>query len=140
MSTVAPRVVTVGPHEFRFVPPDQLHFFFRGEFNGAQVDQYLDFVFAHGDQCNGPLYSVYHLNAFTRATESARKRVVNVGRKYPYAALAAVGANFATRVVAGMILTAGRLIAPQHFTFPVGFFPNVDEANAWFDELRRKAV
>ncbi|MBK9258931.1 MAG: hypothetical protein IPM54_03770 [Polyangiaceae bacterium] len=128
----------VGTHEFRFVPPDQIHFVMRGEFKGAHVDPYFDFVFSHGESTGGLLYSVYDLSEFTRATESGRKRVINPGRLYPYAALAVIGASFSTRTVAKMILRAGKLVAPKHFNFPIKFVSTMDDAQAWFDELRRK--
>jgi hypothetical protein len=138
MSDLKPESVHVGSHEFHFIPPNQVHFVFRGVFDDVDAGAYLDFIFKYGDQCNGLLYSVYDISAFSRATDAGRKRVINVKRAYPYAAMALVGANFSTRAFAGMVLTAGRLVAPKHFNFPYKFVPTMDEANAWFDELRNK--
>lgn len=130
--------VRIADHAFWFVPPDQIHFAFRGEFAEGHADTYLDFVFKHADESGRPLYSMYDLSTFTRATEGGRKCVINVKRPYPYAALAVVGAPFSTRAVAEMILTAGRLIAPKHFSFPIKFWATAADAEAWFDELREK--
>jgi len=133
-----PSVITSNQHEFQFEPPDQLRFVIRGEFTDADVDPYLDFIFSQANRSGGLVYSVYDLSRFTRATAGARQRVVNVARPYPYAALAVIGAGFSTRTVATMILTAGKLVAPKHFTFPIKFFSSLDDANAWFDEIRKK--
>src|SRR4051794_8452779 len=118
MSGIEAEVVKIGDNEFRFLPPDQVRFVIRGVFEATDADTYLDFIFKYGDQCNGRLYSAYDLSAFTRATDAGRKRVINVGRPYPYAAMSMVGANFSTRTVAGMLMTAGKLLAPKHFDFP----------------------
>ena len=138
MSGTNPEPVRAGSNEFQFIPPDRVHFIFRGVFDDSDADAYLDFVFQHGDQSNRLLYAAYDLSAFTRATEAGRKRVINVGRPYPYAALAVIGASFSTRTVAGMILTAGRLIAPQKFNFPIKFLTTMTDAGAWFDEVRKE--
>lgn len=138
MSEIKAATVACGKHEFQFVPPDQVRFVFRGDFEESDADAYFDFIFKHADQCNKRLYSAYDLSAFKRASEGGRKRVINVGRPYPYAALAIVGANFSTRAVAGMILRAGRLVAPKTFNFPYKFVASMDDADAWFDELRNR--
>ena len=140
MSTIEPMTVQVGRHEFAFTPPDEACFTFLGDFNETHVDGYLDFMFQCGDRCGEQLYGIYDLRQFTRVTGGARKRVVKVERPYPLVALAAVGASFATRTAAGMILTAGKLVAPHAFKFSIKFVANRDEARAWFDELRKKAA
>lgn len=140
MNRLGPTSILVGPHEFQFVPPDEVHFAFRGEFNVDEVDEYLDFMFQWGDRCNGQLYACYDLSKFTRVGDVVRKRVVNVDRPYPLVGLAVIGATFATRTVAGMILTAGKLVAPQSFTFAVKFMPTVVDARAWFGELRKGTI
>lgn len=128
--------VRAGSNEFRFIPPDTVFFIFRGVFEDADAAAYLDFVFKQGDQSKTLLYSVYDISMFERATDAARKRVINVGQAYPYAAMALVGASFSTRAFASMVLTAGRLVAPKYFNFPYKFVSSFEDANAWFDELR----
>lgn len=128
--------ITFGTHEASFVEPDQLFFVFRGVFDGENADPYLNFVFTQGDRVGRPLYAAYDLSAFSHATSAGRARVIKTSRAYPYAALAVFGTRFATQIVANMIITAGKLVSPKHFEFPVKFFSTVTEANAWFDELR----
>jgi hypothetical protein len=130
--------VIAGPHECRFVPPDQVHFILRGEFTETHAGPYLDFIFSHGEQAGGRLYCVYDLTSFTRITAGGRERVVRVDRPYPFGALAVIGANFSSRTLAGMILSAGRLLAPKHFGFPHKFVVTMADAAAWFDELRKE--
>lgn len=129
----------VGQHEFKFIEPDQVHFVLRGVFEEAHAEPYLDFIFSHGERCGGLLCSVYDLTNFTRIDARARTRIVtDVKRAYPYRALAVIGASFSMRTVVGMILTAGRRLAPNYFTFQHKFVSTIGEANTWFDELRRK--
>lgn len=128
-------VTIVGTHEFRFVPPDEMHFVMRGEFGERDVEPYLKFIFDR--DLSRTHYCVYDLREFTRVTAEGRKQVIHVGRPYPFGALAIIGADFSQRTVAGMILTAGRLVAPKHFTFSHKFVANLSEAQNWFDELRR---
>lgn len=129
---------TFGTHEAWFVEPDELRFVFRGEFTEEHADPYLKFAFGQCDRVGRSLYCVYDLSAFTRATEGGRKRkrVVTPGRPYPYLAMAVVGTGFSTQIAANMILTAGKLVSPKHFEFPIRFFQTVVEAAAWFDQLR----
>lgn len=132
--------VKVGEHEFEFIAPDQLRFVIRGEFSDGDVDPYFDFIHSHANRCGTLIYGAYDLSGFTRVTSGARQRVVKVTRPYPYAALVVIGAGFSTRTLATMILTAGKLVAPNQFTFPIKFVSSVNEANAWFDELRSKRI
>lgn len=125
-----------GTHEAWFVAPDEVHFIFRGEFTEEQADPYLNFAYAQADRVGKSLYAGYDLSAFSRTTDGARKRVIKTIRPYPYAAMAVVGTSFSTRIATNMILTAGRLVSPKHFEFPIKFLRTMVEANAWFDQIR----
>lgn len=125
-----------GSHEAWFVAPDEVQFIFRGEFTEEQADPYLNFVYAQAERVGKPLYACYDLSAFSRTTDGARKRVIKTIRPYPYAAMAVLGTSFSTQIAANMILTAGRLVSPKHFEFPIKFLRTMVEAHAWFDQLR----
>lgn len=133
---VSKDVLHVGMHEFRFVAPDRLIFAMRGEFTEADCGAYIDFVFLKDPARASILYSFYDLTKMTRVDERARKRVIRVNEKYPYGGIALTTANFSTRALVGMILRAGKLVAPDQLSFPYKFVNSMDEANAWFDELR----
>ena len=129
-----------GKHEFCFVPPDQVRFVMCGVFEDADAVAYLDFIQVHAHEGSGLLYGVYDLTHMTRMDEGARKRVVNVGQSYSFGGIAVIGASFSMRTLASMLLRAGKLLAPKYFNFPHKFVASMDDANAWFDELRRKQV
>jgi len=137
MSVESKRVI-VGTHEFQFVAPDQLRFFLRDEFSDSDCIAYVDFVFQDDPNRAPVLYSIYDLTKMTRVAEAARKRVINVNRPYPYGGMAVMTSNFTTRALVGMVMRAGKLIAPERLSFPYKFVDSIDEANAWFDELRKK--
>lgn len=138
MSKLQLESVHVGSHEFQFTAPDQLHFLLRGEFDERHVAPYLDFIFSRGAAYGGQFYAAYDLTKFTRITAGARQGVINVERPYPFAALAVIGASFSSRAIANMILTAGKILSPKHFIFPIHFVSTKSHADAWFDELRNK--
>lgn len=137
MSESKPTSVRVGAHEFESVSLDTLRFTFRGDLTDAEAAQYLDFVHARANEADGLLYTVYDLSALTRIDEKARRRITNIGRPYPFAGLAVIGANFTIRALAQMIIRAIKIIKPEIWSFPHKFVANQAEADAWIDELRK---
>ena len=138
MSRLETESINVGAHEFRFIPPDQLHFVMRGVFRNADAIAYLNFIRAHALDGKCLPYATFDLREMTRMDDAARKLVINVGQPYALGGVAVVGAGFSIRTLADMLIRAGKIIAPQYFTFPHKFVGTTDEAYAWFDELRAK--
>lgn len=130
--------VNVGAHEFQFIAPDQLRFAFCGALVENEVEVYLDFIYKHASLANRNLYVAYDLSQWTRIDEGARRRVTAVEQPYPFDAMAITGANFSTRALASMLLRAGKVIRPSYFAFSYKFVATMDDANAWFEELRAK--
>ncbi|HMY18701.1 MAG TPA: hypothetical protein PKA58_20380 [Polyangium sp.] len=140
MSELQPESVVSGPQEYRFIPPDLIQLHLRGSFDGPEVEAHLDFVHRHAARCGGWVYALADLTQLERITESGRRRLTRVETPYPYKACALLGASFATRTIANMIVSAGKALAPQSFHFPVKFVNTYEQANAWFDELHRNAT
>ncbi|HRI67862.1 MAG TPA: hypothetical protein PK156_26675 [Polyangium sp.] len=132
--------VTVGTHEFEFVPPDVLRFKMRGAMLEEDAKAYLDFIHVHAEETGGLLYAAYELSQFTRIDEKARNRTTKVEKPYPFAGLVIVGASFSVRALAAMIIRAAKLIKPESVNFPHKFVATMAEAEAWIDELREKAA
>jgi hypothetical protein len=131
-------VKIVGSHRFEFIPPNRCFFAIVGTMDEEHAASYLAFLYKHADAFGGPLEGVYDISRMNRMTIGARSRIVNVSRQFPLTAIALVGANFSIRTLVGMIITAGRLVAPKHFTFAHKFVATADEADAWLDEVRKQ--
>ncbi len=140
MAPHEPETLAVGPHEFRFNPPDRIHFVMGKVFDDAHARVYLDFIFTHASRPGTRLYASYELSKLERVTSAARRRIIHIDRPYPLGGLAIVGASFTVRTLASMILSAGRLLAPGFFDFPHRFVATLEQANAWFDTLRAKSL
>jgi len=138
MAAIKPETLHVGLHEFWFVPPDRIHFVMRDVFDVSQAVGYLDFIHSRASLCGGMLYASYDLSQLGRLTAEARLAVIKVDRPYPLAGLGIIGASFTIRSLTGMLMSAGRLLAPKAFGFPCRCFETLDEADAWFEELRAK--
>jgi hypothetical protein len=130
--------VIIGPHEFRFVPPNQVQFYMRGTLDGPEVAAHLQFAYKYADRCGGLVDCIVDISKFERVTESGRNLLTRVERPYPYHGCALLGATFATRTIAMMIVSAGRVLAPKSFTHPIKFVDTWEEAEAWLEELPQK--
>lgn len=133
-----PQSTIFGVHEFQFVPPDTLRFFLRGEFGDSDCEAYLDAIFQRVQGQTSTLYAIYDLTQLTRVAEGARKRLIHVKRAYPYGGIAVMVSTLSMRAVVEMMMRAGKLVAADRFGFPYKFVKSVEEADAWFDELRKK--
>lgn len=138
MSDPKVEAARVGAHEFRFIPPNQVHFVMRGEFTDADCIAYVNFASKCTPEGGGLMYGFYDLTQLGRVADGARKRVVDVQRPYQYGGMAVMVSTFSARVLVGMIMRAGRIISPDRLSYPYKFVSSIDEAQAWFDELRSK--
>lgn len=132
--------VIISTHEYRFVPPNEIRFHLRGTFDGPDVEAHFQFAFKYADRCGGWVNCVVDMTKFTRVTESARHLLTRPPRPYPYHGCALLGASFATRTIANMVISAGRVLTPKSFTYPIKFVNTWDEAHAWFEELEKKRL
>ncbi|MBK9265437.1 MAG: hypothetical protein IPM54_37330 [Polyangiaceae bacterium] len=128
----------VGPHEFRFVPPNQVRFYLRDTFDGPEVEAHLQFGYKYAELCGGLVECIVDMSQFKRVTESGRQRLTRVERPYPYHGCALLGGSFPTRTIANMIIAAGRVLTPKSFSFPIKFVDTWEDAEAWFQELQAK--
>jgi hypothetical protein len=128
----------VGPHRYEFIPPNRCVFTFVGAMDEEHAATYLAFLYKHADAVGGQLEGVYDISRMNRMTFGARSRIVSVSRPFPLTAIAIVGTNFSIRTLADMIIKAGKIVAPKHFTFAHKFVATFDEANAWLDEVRKQ--
>jgi hypothetical protein len=126
----------VGAHEFRFVPPRRVSFVMRGIFEEDHANKYTEFLATQAGRCDEALECLFDVSALKGISDRARARVVKRERPLPYCSVAIVGASFSIRTVANMMISAGKIIAPQKFSFKTKFVDSVEEANMWFDELR----
>lgn len=137
MSDLKVESARVGAHEFRFIPPDQMHFYMRGDLDDAHCIAFVDFTARHTPEGGGLMYAFCDLTQLGRVADGARRRVVNVQRPYQYGGMAVMVSTFSARVLVGMIMRAGKIIAPERLSYPYKFVSSLDEANTWFDDLRR---
>lgn len=135
--TIALETRLFGANECKFIPPDQVHFTFRGRVQEADAVVHNELLYTYADAAKRDVYVMYNLAQFEGDTYAARKRVNEIDRPHPYAGVAIIGANFAMRTLVGMIIRSGRLLSPERFKLPIRFVATMDEAQAWFDELRK---
>ena len=129
--------IIVGAHEFSFDPPRTVSFIMRGTFEEEHANAYNEFLSVHAGRCHEPLDGLFDLSALKAIAPSARKRVAEHGRTILFGAVAVVGASFSIRTVSSMLMRAGKIIAPKKIPFSVQFFDSVEDANAWFDTVRK---
>lgn len=130
--------LVVGPHQFRFTPPNRVSFIFRDTFDEDHAAAYIHFVHAQADRCGGVLEGIVDVRGLSRVTAGARSRVTKAHKAYPYRHIALVGASFSMRTVIDMVIKAGRVIAPSTFTFSYAFVSTLAEGEAWLEAMRGK--
>lgn len=131
-------VVLVGNHEFRFVPPNQIRFYIRGVFDGPEVEAHFQWGYKYADLLGSYVDCIVDMTKFERVTDSGRQRLTRVQRPYPYHGCALLGATFATKAIANMVISAGKLLAPKSFAYPIKFVDTWEEAESWLAELKEK--
>lgn len=136
MTTPSGEIEWIGPHEFKFVAPDEVHVTVHGNFEPDHFDAHLDYLTRITARCGGSVYCLVDAKHAGRMTEGLRRRMTSSPKGYPYRACAIVGAGFTMKTVFNMILTAGRALAPNATQFPVRFLADVESAQAWFQSLR----
>lgn len=139
MTTQSGEIELIGPHEFKFVLPDEVHITVHGDFEPDHFDAHLVYLQKIARLCGGGVYCVVDARNVGRMTEALRKRMVAASNGYPYLACAVIGAVGTTRVVFDMVAKAGRVLAPKAFQFPIRFFPDVESAQQWFQSLRKSS-
>jgi hypothetical protein len=126
----------VGPHLFRFEPPDTVFFRVHGELEEAHVRTFIDRM----NWCATKSDYLLLLVDFTHVrlvTGGARK--AGAGKKgYTPRGVAIFGASAALRIIANFVVTASNLMNKVTDN-PVRFAVSEAEARAWLD-LRRRIV
>ena len=126
----------IGAHTVHFHPPRLLRFVVRGDLSGQDLDAMEVFAVEHvGAQPY--LLGIVEITLHQDATPEARKAAARAMTRLPYRALAFVGANFQTRILAKLVIGAVRLVAPDRF-FPMAFFETEAQARAWLEERERE--
>lgn len=138
MTTTSGEIEWIGPHEFKFVAPDEVHITVHGNFDPDHFDAHLGYLGRITAQCGGSVYCLVEAKNAGRMTEALRRRMTSAPEGYPYRACAVVGAGFSMRTLFNMILTATRALAPNAVKFPVRFFTDNQSAQQWFQSLRSK--
>lgn len=125
----------VGEHTVYYEPPRFLCFVVRGDLSGQDIEEMAVFV---TEQVAGQPYLVGIVNVSGQRDVSpdARKASARTMAGLPYRALAFVGANFQTRIIARLVLGAIRLFAPGR-SFPTAFFDTEEQARAWLAGYER---
>jgi hypothetical protein len=138
MTDEVPDVVVSNQHEYRFMPPDRCAFVLRGPFEEGDAAAYTQFIYQHADRLNTLLCATYDISKLTRLTDGARSHLMGVRRAFPLKRIALIGASFSTRMMATMVIRAGRMVAPDKWGFEYEFFPSPDEAETWLENPRSK--
>jgi len=126
----------IGPHEFKFVVPDEVHVTVHGDFAPDHFDAHLIYLRRMAARCGGSVYCLVDAKDAGRMTEALRRRMTSAQEGYPYRACGIVGAGFTLKTLFNMIVTAGRALAPNAVQFPVRFFSDIESARNWFQTLR----
>lgn len=138
MTAEAAHTVVSNQHEYRFMPPDRCAFVLCGAFEESDAAAYTQFIYQHADHNNTLLIATYDISKLARLTDGARSHLMGVRRAFPLKRIALIGASFSTRMMATMIIRAGRVVAPDKWGFEYEFFAAPDDAEAWLENPRSK--
>jgi hypothetical protein len=131
----APVELWVGPHLFRWEPPDMGYVAYNGDVDGPTMMTYTEKSRVYtGDKPR--VFLIVNCSKLGRIDAEARRVSANGSKGLALRGVAVVGASRTTRVLASLFVRAIEILN-RNLDNPTRFFENEAEARAWIDTRRR---
>jgi hypothetical protein len=126
----------IGPHRFKFEPPDIIHMALDGDVDAVHIAAVFDGVGEEVFRLANP-YILRDARKGGAPTRDAREFFAKDNRIQRLAGVVSYGASFHVRVVVAMVDKALRILRPE--SPRIHFFATYEEARAWIeaDKIRR---
>jgi hypothetical protein len=128
---------SIGPHLYRFEPPDVVHFQVNGKLDGAAMQRMFDVVRERAAHVGRPVFWLSCMEKFDDFTSEARQIAVRTDVRGIVVMTAVYGGSFRQRILANLAIKASAVL--QIGNPPVRIFAGEAEARAHIDEVRRAA-
>jgi hypothetical protein len=126
----------VGPHLYRFEPPDLFHLRCLGDVSEQEIEKIMAVGLGIGERA-GSLFWLNDIGKLGALASSARKRLASTPLGFYPGATAVFGGSFQQRVLANIAIKASRILRPWARARPIAFCADEAEARAFFEEVRR---
>jgi len=126
----------IGPHLFRWEPPDLIYIAYFGVVDGDTMSA----MNAESRQVGAGrkrLFILADMSRVGQSTKEARHRAAEGSKGMPLRGVALVGASAPQRIIAGLV-TRGIAILSRNHENPTRFFETEAQGRAWIEQRRRE--